>query len=342
MTQTPGPKTKTPRTALNLTVEHNPAHQHGNRLHSRCETAKTTQWQRAQWAVILNLSPDSFSGDGAGQGTHGAIHDVERRLEQLKDAHLDWLDVGAVSTRPGAESIAPELEWQRLSTAWGAISAFKQKREERGAPVRISVDTSSPTVARRAAETGLVSLINDVWAGRKCEAGHTTLDVAAQYGLGIVLMHMQGNPKTMQASPLYEDCLAEVARFLAQRLEVARAAGVQNIYLDPGIGFGKTLENNLELLSFQGYAKLQDVAAAAGIPARIMIGLSRKRFLHELHKQSIMGAASDELTDPAARDTATKQWEHRCIDHASRLDKDALITELVIRSHLLPQELTDC
>lgn len=303
-----------------------------------------------QWAVIINLSPDSFSGDGAGHP--GSQRDaVACRLESLVHAPVDWIDVGAVSTRPGSHPVTVDEEWRRLSAAMEAIVAFRKRRHAMGRPVCISLDTSSPLNALRAASQGCVDIINDVWGGRKREDGLSTIDVAAQWGCGLILMHMQGEPGTMQTQPKYNNCIDEVTSFLSAQWSRARAAGVSQIYVDPGIGFGKTLQHNLSLLSPEGLRSLCGIARSRFEIPKIVIGLSRKRFLLDLafgleaehgqhvdHREHVV--SDNDLRIPANRDYATKVWEQRCIDRFESLDKDGLPSVLVVRTHRLPHEVT--
>ena len=220
---------------------------------------------------VLNTTPDSFS-DG---GTYAdAAVAVRRGLEMLSDG-ADLVDVGGESTRPGAPAVEAAEELRRVLPVVRALVA---------AGAVVSVDTSKAEVAAAALEAG-AAVVNDVTAfGDPEMAG-----VVARAGAGVVLMHMQGTPRTMQDDPSYGDVLAEVTAFLVGRAATAHAAGIgpDAVCLDPGIGFGKRLEHNLALLA--GVPRL----AAAGYP--VMVGASRKRFLGE-----ILGTLP-----PAERDAAT-------------------------------------
>jgi dihydropteroate synthase len=220
---------------------------------------------------IVNVTPDSFSDGGRFADAGGAIGQGRR----LREAGADIIDVGGESTRPGSEPVTAAAELDRVLPVVEALA-------EEGAVV--SVDTSKPEVAAAALAAG-AEIINDVTAG----ADPGMLPTVAAAGAGLVLMHMQGTPRTMQDDPRYEDVVAEVADFLVARAETARRAGVaaEAVMIDPGIGFGKTVDHNLELLRRLGEL------VATGLP--VLVGASRKGFLG-----TITGVA-----DPAHRDLAT-------------------------------------
>jgi dihydropteroate synthase len=197
---------------------------------------------------VLNVTPDSFS-DG------GRFLDQDRAVEhglELIAAGADIIDVGGESTRPGAVRVAEREELRRVLPV---IEALAPK-------VRVSVDTTKPEVAAAAVVAG-ASLINDV--------SSSLWEIAADSGAGWVAMHRQGTPETMQDFPVYEDVVAEVRGFLTERAETAAAAGVTEIWIDPGIGFGKTKKHNLSLLRH-----LPELSAG-GFP--VVVGTSRKSFL---------------------------------------------------------------
>ena len=201
---------------------------------------------------IVNVTPDSFSDGGRTATPDAAIRHAERLIAE----GADLVDIGAESTRPGAATISVEEEWRRLVPVLDAL---------RDAPVPISVDTRKPEVMRRALDAG-VSMINDV-------GGFATDDARAAVaasGCGVCVMHMQGEPATMQEAPAYTDVVAEVTAFLDARARALVAAGVtaDRILVDPGFGFGKTLAHNLALLR-----ALRSVAEP-GWP--LLVGLSRK------------------------------------------------------------------
>lgn len=207
---------------------------------------------------IVNVTPDSFSDggrwfDGAAAIAHG---------RRLAEEGADILDVGGESSRPGAQPVSVEEELRRILPVIVGLADL-------GVP--ISVDTTKPEVMRRATAAG-ATLINDIAALRAPGA----LDAAAASGAAVCLMHMQGEPDTMQASPAYVDVVAEVHAFLAARVAVARAAGIaaERIVVDPGFGFGKRLEHNLVLLRQLG--RFGDLGAC------VLAGLSRKSMLGEL------------------------------------------------------------
>lgn len=207
---------------------------------------------------VLNVTPDSFS-DG---GLHAdAASAVRRGLEMLAQG-ADLVDVGGESTRPGARPIEAAEEVHRVVPVVRDLAA---------AGAVVSVDTSKAEVAAAALEAGAAA-VNDVTSlGDPAMA-----EVVASAGAGLVLLHMQGTPRTMQEAPHYQDVVAEVARFLAGRAAAAEAAGIDPacVCVDPGIGFGKTLEHNLALL--RGIPDLVDL----GHP--VLVGASRKRFLADL------------------------------------------------------------
>jgi len=208
---------------------------------------------------VINLTPDSFS-DG---GRFDAPLDAVRRVEQLLDEGASFIDVGGESTRPGAAPIDPAQECARVLPL---IEATADQVRKHGA--RLSIDTRNEATARAAVAAG-ASLINDVSA--------SLWPVAAELGVGWVAMHMAGDPRTMQAEPRYDDVVGEVRRFLVERASAAAAAGVE-VWVDPGIGFGKTTEHNLDLLAHL------DELVAEGFP--VVVGTSRKRFLGELLARS--------------------------------------------------------
>jgi dihydropteroate synthase len=296
-----------------------------------------------RWALILNLSPDSFSGDGL--PAEALSQDtLAQRLDGADAQNAHWIDVGAVSTRPGSDPVSADEEWARLLPAIQPLMQTKEARRASARPLTISLDTSSPLVAEKAAALGWIDVINDVWAGRRTIHGQTTMDVAARYGCGLVLMHMRGEPKTMQQHPEYNHCIDEVAHFLDERYQMAKQRGVSTIYLDPGIGFGKRLEHNLELLSGPAWQRLRDIALIQGDTPHLLVGLSRKRFLHELFAATSKDSGihpppkADPLADPQGRDHISKIWEQQCIDHVRALDHDGCASELVVRSHTVPHD----
>ncbi|MEI9965148.1 MAG: dihydropteroate synthase [Caulobacteraceae bacterium] len=209
---------------------------------------------------IVNVTPDSFSDGGRFLAREAAL---AHALQLVADG-ADVLDVGGESTRPGAEPVSEAEEIARTAPLIEAI--------RRESPVPISIDTMKPAVARAAVAAG-ASIWNDIAALRFSPDGPA---VAAELGCRVVLMHMQGEPRTMQAAPHYDDVVAEVCAFLLARAEAAMAAGVarEKIALDPGVGFGKTLAHNLALV------KHLDRITALGFP--VLLGVSRKRSIQAI------------------------------------------------------------
>ncbi len=207
---------------------------------------------------VVNVTPDSFSDGGRYLDARAAIaHGLELELEGAA-----ILDIGGESTRPGADPVGEEEELRRvLPVIEGLLAA--------GCRAQISIDTSKAGVAAAAVDAG-ATFVNDVTALR---ADPQIADVIARAGVGCCLMHMLGDPRTMQDDPRYEDVVGEIKTFLLERMAFAISRGVQHqqISLDPGIGFGKTIAHNLELL------RRLDELAAIGQP--LMIGTSRKSFL---------------------------------------------------------------
>jgi dihydropteroate synthase len=204
---------------------------------------------------VLNVTPDSFSGGGRPRTA------ASRALAML-EAGADLIDVGGESTRPGALPVSEREEIERVAPAIAAI------RKKTDAP--ISVDTMKPAVAEAAFAVG-ATIWNDVAALQAPGA----LDCAARLGAPAVLMHMAGDPRTMQNDPRYADVVAEVIAFLRARVAAAEAAGVRDIWVDPGIGFGKTLAHNLALLN--SVTRIRDEVAHP-----VLIGASRKRFIQAI------------------------------------------------------------
>ena len=228
----------------------------------------STTSKRPRVMGIVNATPDSFSDGGRFLDPAAALAHARRLIAE----GADILDVGAESTRPGAEPVGADVEIQRLVPLITAI------RTDSAIP--ISVDTMKPDVARAAVAAG-ASIWNDVTALRHAP---DSLAAAAELGCEVVLMHMQGEPQTMQAEPHYDDVVAEVTAFLAARAEAAMAAGVtrDRIWLDPGIGFGKhMLRHNMPLMAGL------DRIVALGFP--VLLGASRKAFIGALSG----GAAAD-------------------------------------------------
>lgn len=203
---------------------------------------------------ILNVTPDSFSDGGLHFDPEVAIAAGMRMFED----GADYVDVGGESTRPGAAPVAADEEIRRTLPVVAALARH----------ARVSIDTSKPEVARAALGAGAV-MVNDVSA----LGDPAMVSVVAEAGAELVLMHMQGNPRTMQVQPTYENVVAEVGEFLGRRARMAEEAGVprERIWIDPGIGFGKNLDHNLALL--------RNLDRLVGAAYPVLIGVSRKSFL---------------------------------------------------------------
>jgi len=208
---------------------------------------------------ILNVTPDSFSDGGRFIGRESAL----RRVREMIAEGAQIIDVGGESTRPGAQAVSVEEELERV------IPVIEAVRSETDVP--ISIDTSKPAVMRAAVEAG-ANIVNDVRALREPGA----LETVAGLGVPVCLMHMRGEPRTMQQAPRYDDVVAEVLTFLEARAAACEAAGIprERIILDPGFGFGKTLEHNLAL--FRALPRF----AATGMP--VLVGVSRKSMIGQV------------------------------------------------------------
>jgi len=257
---------------------------------------------------IVNVTPDSFSDGGRHLEPGAAISHGLR----LAETGADLVDVGGESARPGSEGVSARQELSRVIPVVEGLAA---------AGVSVSIDTSKPEVAAEAIAAGAV-VVNDITA----LASPGMAEVCAEAGVGVVLMHMQGTPRTMQVAPTYHDVVAEVRDFLIERAAMAVAAGIPStaICIDPGIGFGKTLEHNLTLL-----ARLSDLVET-GYPA--LIGASRKSLLG-----SLLGG-----TPPADRDEATDATTALAIvsgvavvrvHDAARARRTALVLDAIVRAN---------
>lgn len=209
---------------------------------------------------VLNVTPDSFSGDGLA----GDIEASLRQAIRFAEAGADFLDVGGESSRPGAEPVAVEVEIERT------VPVIQRLRAE--LPLPISIDTYHAATARAALEAG-AHLVNDITALR---GDPQMAQVVAEFGVPVILMHMQGTPQTMQRHPTYENAVEEIRTFLRESIALATAAGISRdqILIDPGIGFGKTLAHNLQILRRLGEFR------TLGCP--ILVGTSRKSFLGQI------------------------------------------------------------
>jgi dihydropteroate synthase len=235
---------------------------------------------------VVNVTPDSFSDGGRFLDPAAAVaHGLE-----LVAAGADVLDVGGESTRPGAEPVGEDEELRRVLPVVGRLAA------EAGVPV--SIDTSKAGVAAAALDAG-ATVVNDVAAG----ADPAMFAAVAAAGAGLVVMHMRGEPRTMQQDPHYDDVVVEVGDFLVDRLAAARDAGIPTASLcaDPGLGFGKTGAHNLELL-----ARLGELVARVDVP--VLVGPSRKSFIAR-----VLG------DDLVARDDGTLATAVWAVDHGARI-----------------------
>lgn len=211
---------------------------------------------------VVNLTPDSLPDGGAySQNAQTALAHAERLLKE----GADILDIGGESTRPGAGYVSPEEEWARVESVLAEVAGW-------GVP--ISLDTRRTVIMEKALALGGIDIINDVAA--LTDEGAVEL-LACQADTGICLMHMQGVPENMQINPKYQDVVGEVARYLKARAAECIAAGIapQRIVLDPGFGFGKTLQHNIALMRH-----LPELMAETGLP--LLIGVSRKTMIGEL------------------------------------------------------------
>ncbi len=228
---------------------------------------------------VCNVTPDSFS-DG------GQWFDRERAIAHGREMiaeGADLVDVGGESTRPGAEPVDVAEELRRVLPVVEALAPL----------TRVSIDTRKPAVAAAALRAG-ATLVNDVSGSLELAR------VAARAGVGWVCMHMKGEPSTMQVAPRYDDVVSEVRSFLVERANEARALGVDEIWIDPGIGFGKTAAHNLALLSHI------DTFVDTGYP--VLVGTSRKSFLGKLTALADGSSGSAPVTDRLEASIATVAW----------------------------------
>ena len=209
---------------------------------------------------IVNVTPDSFS-DG---GSYGGVDEAVMHARQMVGDGADLLDVGGESTRPGSEPVPADEERRRvLPVIEGIVKELPD--------LPVSIDTRKSDVASAALDIG-ATIVNDISAG----ADPSMFDIVRDAGAGMVLMHMRGEPKTMQEDPTYHDVVADVRGFLGSRIEAAVASGIDQEHLcaDPGIGFGKTLEHNLSIL--------REIGAFQHLGVPTLVGPSRKRFIGSL------------------------------------------------------------
>jgi len=225
---------------------------------------KSFVWGKQTYLMgVLNITPDSFS-DG---GDYNNLEAAFQRAAALVEAGADILDVGGQSTRPGAKQISPEAELERV------IPIIKRIRKHLNVP--ISVDTTRAEIAQQAVQAG-ADLVNDISGGTFDAA---MLTKVAELEVPIILMHIRGTPETMQQLTDYEDLVGDIIAVLRERIAAAEKAGIarSRLLIDPGIGFGKTAEQNLELL------RQLDQFQSLGVP--ILVGTSRKSFIGKILKQ---------------------------------------------------------
>lgn len=229
---------------------------------------------------VLNVTPDSFSDGGDFFSADKAVAQARRMVEE----GAAIIDIGGESTRPGAEAVSLEDELARVIPVIEALADL---------PVPLSIDTQKPGVMRAAVAAG-AGLVNDVNALQAAGAA----EAVAGLGVPVCLMHMQGNPRTMQEAPEYADVTADVRRFLLERADVCMNAGIarENILLDPGFGFGKTVENNLQLL------RELDSLVETGFP--VLAGLSRKSMIGKL-----LGLPVEERLQPSVALAVVAAWK---------------------------------
>ena len=226
---------------------------------------------------ILNVTPDSFY-DGGKYTTETA---VIRRIHQIVEEGAGIIDVGAYSTRPGAAFVDEQEELGRLSWAVELVRKYYPN-------LPVSIDTFRAGVARELVSCLGEVIVNDISGGTLDE---NMFDFVAETGVPYIMMHIQGTPQTMQQNPVYEDVVREVRQFLTERIAVLNAKGFDNIILDPGFGFGKTLAHNYELMS--GMDTYQDL----GYP--LLVGISRKTMIYKL----LGGTAQDALNGTTVLNT---------------------------------------
>jgi len=206
---------------------------------------------------VLNVTPDSFSDGGKFNSIEKAVEHAKKMVEE----GADIIDIGGESTRPGSEPVSVEEELNRV------LPVIKQLSTEIDVP--ISIDTMKPEVAEECIKAG-AKILNDVTGLQNPRM----LEIAAKYNIPTIIMHMKGMPKTMQADVEYQDAIAEIKEFLKTQAQKAKEAGVTQIIIDPGIGFGKTVEHNLQIIkNIQSFKEL-------GYP--VLIGLSRKSFIGKI------------------------------------------------------------
>jgi dihydropteroate synthase len=257
---------------------------------------------------VVNVTPDSFSDGGRFFGTQQALEHARVLIEE----GADILDIGGESSRPGAEPVGLDEELRRVMPVLEQLAQM---------PVPVSVDTCKPEVMRRAIAAG-AAMVNDINALREPGA----LEAVAQGQAAVCLMHMQGAPRSMQRNPQYEDVVAEVTAFLAQRVEAAQQAGIarERIVIDPGFGFGKSTGHNLELL--------QGLSTIAGLGQPVLVGLSRKSLFGKITGKPVADRVSASV---AAALLAVERGAALVRVHDVAATRDALLVLNAIEGHSL-------
>jgi len=257
---------------------------------------------------ILNLTPDSFSGDGIYKDPGRAVEEAIR----MKEDGADIIDIGGESTRPFAEEVPLEEELERVVPVVKRVAKFLK--------IPISVDTRKSEVAQEALDNG-ASIVNDISG---LEFDKKMVDVVRHYNAGVVIMHIKGTPQTMQVNPVYSDVIVEIIEKLSHLVNYAEENGIdrKNIIIDPGIGFGKTFEHNLEILANLGRFRVLD--------RPILIGVSRKSFIGKIlnlePKERVFGSI-------AAAVIAVKNGADIIRTHDVRQTREAvMVADAIIRS----------
>ena len=257
---------------------------------------------------VVNVTPDSFSDGGRFFVTQQALEHARVLIEE----GADILDIGGESSRPGAEPVGLDEELRRVMPVLEQLAQM---------PVPVSVDTCKPDVMRRAIAAG-AAMVNDINALREPGA----LEAVAQSQAAVCLMHMQGEPRSMQRDPQYEDVVADVTAFLAQRVEAAQQAGIarERIVIDPGFGFGKSTGHNLELL--------QGLSTIAGLGQPVLVGLSRKSLFGKITGKPVADRVSASV---AAALLAVERGAALVRVHDVAATRDALLVLNAIEGHSL-------
>lgn len=212
---------------------------------------------------ILNITPDSFSDGKKYYDRHLNLEKVIYDAEKMVSDGADFIDVGGESTRPGSEPVTTDEELNRVIPV---ISALKKKIE-----IPLSIDTYKSEVAEEALKAG-ADIVNDISGFRFDDK---IADITAKYNAGCILMHIKGTPKEMQQNPFYENVVEDVFEYLEGSVKIAKSSGIKFIAVDPGIGFGKTFEHNIELI--QNLKRFRDT----GCP--VLLGVSRKSFINKIY-----------------------------------------------------------